>query len=269
MVQVIAPKTQCLGTLTGAVQVQGTGITGLSEFACLLTASNGTDVIEDTLWVSMDEPLMAGELVVLDAFQLDVPEPGSWELTLVLWSPEQGALGPDFRTQLWSSGLGHEMTLSWWGDCENVDMRWALSEAESNDLILLSVPLAASDTVQQAWCLTEGCYEILWSDGGGDGFSGSDCGESGGFELAGPFGDLLASEEGTDFGDSLITSICVEVPWCFADYNGDGMRSVEDLLVLLSDFGCVGSCDADNNQDASVGVADLMGMLSVYGASCF
>ena len=269
VVQVIAPKTQCLGTLTGAVQVQGTGITGLSEFACLLTASNGTDVIEDTLWVSMDEPLMAGELVVLDAFQLDVPEPGNWELTLALWSPEQGALGPDFKTQLWSSGLGHEMTLSWWGDCENVDMRWALSEAESNDLILLSVPLAASDTVQQTWCLTEGCYEILWSDGGGDGFSGSDCGESGGFELAGPFGDLLASEEGTDFGDSLITSICVEVPWCFADYNGDGMRSVEDLLVLLSDFGCVGSCDADNNQDASVGVADLMGMLSVYGASCF
>ena len=34
VVQVIAPKTQCLGTLTGAVQVQGTGITGLSEFAC-------------------------------------------------------------------------------------------------------------------------------------------------------------------------------------------------------------------------------------------
>ena len=53
---------------------------------CLLTASNGTDVIEDTLWVSMDEPLMAGELVVLDAFQLDVPEPGNWELTLALWS---------------------------------------------------------------------------------------------------------------------------------------------------------------------------------------
>ena len=73
---------------------------------CLLTASNGTDVIEDTLWVSMDEPLMAGELVVLDAFQLDVPEPGSWELTLALWSPEQGALGPDFKTQLWSSGWG-------------------------------------------------------------------------------------------------------------------------------------------------------------------
>ena len=269
VVQVIAPKTQCLGTLTGVPQIQGTGTMGLSEFACLLTASNGVDVVGDTLWATLDEPLLAGQLAVLDAFQLDVPQPGNWELTLTLWSPDLGVLGPDFKAQLWSSGLGHQTTLSWWGDCENVDMRWALRDTGSNELILLSVPLAASDTVQQTWCLTEGCYDILWSDAGGDGFSGADCGESGGFELVGPFGEVLAAEDGTDFGDALTTSICVEVPWCFADYNGDGMRSVDDLLVLLSDFGCIESCEADNNLDASVGVSDLMGMLAVYGTSCF
>lgn len=269
VVQVIAPKTQCLGTLAGAAQIHGTGTSGLNEFACLLTASNGVNAVEDTLWVSLNDPLLPGQQVVLDAFQIDVPQPGSWELTLTLWSPEHGALGPEFKTQLWSSGLGHEMTLSWWGDCENVDMRWDLRESESNDLVLLSVPLAAGDTVQQTWCLTEGCYEILWSDQGGDGFSGSDCGEYGGFTLTGPFDEILASEEGTDFGNALTTSVCIDVPWCFADYNGDGMRSVDDLLVLLSDFGCIGSCEADNNQDASVGVSDLMGMLSVYGTSCF
>ena len=122
-------------------------------------------------------------------------------------------------------------------------------------------------TLEQAWCLTQGCFEIEWFDSGGDGFSGADCGESG-FEL-GPFGEVLAAEDGTDFGDALTTSICVDVPWCFADYNGDGMRSVDDLLVLLSDFGCIESCEADNNLDASVGVSDLMGMLAVYGTSCF
>ena len=150
-----------------------------------------------------------------------------------------------------------------------MDMRWSLNDAETNEVVLLSVPLAAGDTMQQTWCLTEGCHEIVWSDVGGDGFSGADCGESGGFELKGPFGDILAAEEGTDFGDALIAQICIDVPWCFADYNGDGMRSVDDLLALLSDFGCFGSCEADNNADGAVGVADLMGMLSVYGLTCF
>ena len=269
VVQVVAPQTQCLGTLTGVAQIEGIGTNGLSDFVCLLTATNGSSVVSDTLMVSLSQPLMPGQTAMLDAFQLAVPQPGSWELTLNLWSPDHGALGPEFKTQLWSSGLGHEMTLSWWGDCENVDMRWSLSESETNDLVLLSAPLAAGDTLEQTWCLTQGCFEIEWFDSGGDGFSGADCGEAGGFELQGPFGEVLAAEEGTDFGDALITPICIDVPWCFADYNGDGMRSVEDLLVLLSDFGCIGSCDADNNLDASVGVADLMGMLSVYGASCF
>ena len=160
------------------------------------------------------------------------------------------------------------MTLSWWGDCENVDMRWSLNDAETNEVVLLSVPLAAGDTMQQTWCLTEGvmrlCGLMLEAM-----VSGADCGESGGFELKGPFGDILAAEEGTDFGDALIAQICIDVPWCFADYNGDGMRSVDDLLALLSDFGCFGSCEADNNADGAVGVADLMGMLSVYGLTCF
>ena len=268
VVQVIAPKTQCLGTLTGVPKIQGIGTSGLSEFACLVTASKGVHEVRDTLWFSLEEPLLPGQSVELDAFQMEVPEAGSWSLILELWTPQDGALGPIFKTQLWSSGLGHEMTLTWWGDCENVDMRWSLIDTATGELVLLSVPLAAGDTVQQSWCLTEGCYDIEWTDSGGDGFSGADCGEEGGFELKGPFGELVASEQGTNFGDSLSTSICIEVPWCFADYNGDGVRSVEDLLTLLSDFGCLETCEADNNNDASVGVSDLMSMLSVYGLHC-
>jgi hypothetical protein len=58
------------------------------------------------------------------------------------------------------------------------------------------------------------------------------------------------------------------VPWCYADFNGDGARSVDDLLTMLSDFGCQNLCDADTDLDDSVGVADLMNMLSVYGQGC-
>jgi hypothetical protein len=66
----------------------------------------------------------------------------------------------------------------------------------------------------------------------------------------------------------LSTEFCISLPWCYADYNGDGTRSVNDLLTLLSDFGCNTACFADNDQDGSVGVNDLMNMLTVYGSGC-
>ena len=168
-----------------------------------------------------------------------------------------------------ASGLGHTMTLEWWGDCENKDMLWHVMPADTlNDVVLQSRPLAAGDTVTVSWCLSYGCYDLIWEDQGGDGFSGSDCGYPGGFELLDPFGTIVADEDGLDFGSELGVFFCVDVPWCFADYNGDGTRTVQDLLAILSEFGCTANCYADNNQDGSVGVADLMNMLSVYGLNC-
>jgi len=147
-------------------------------------------------------------------------------------------------------------------------MQWALTDQATNDLIVHSVPLAPGDTVMQTWCLSEGCYALTWSDKGSDGFSGDDCGEEGGYQLAGPFGDIWAQSEGDDFGEETTATFCISVPWCYADYNGDGLRSVDDLLTLLSEFGCQTSCFTDTNFDASVGVADLMNMLTVYGQDC-
>ena len=45
-------------------------------------------------------------------------------------------------------------------------------------------------------------------------------------------------------------------------------RAVDDLLTMLSNFGCQSSCYADTDLDDSVGVADLMNMLSVFGQGC-
>ena len=80
--------------------------------------------------------------------------------------------------------------------------------------------------------------------------------------------DIVQQEEGIDFGDELIVPFCISVPWCFADFNGDGVRSVVDLLNLLSDFGCPSSCGTDTDGDESVGVSDLMNVLSTYGSNC-
>ena len=51
--------------------------------------------------------------------------------------------------------------------------------------------------------------------------------------MRGPFGEVWDEADAVDFGSQLLNSFCIDVPWCFADYNGDGTRSVIDLLLLL------------------------------------
>ncbi len=63
-------------------------------------------------------------------------------------------------------------------------------------------------------------------------------------------------------GDGICDSICSE------DLNSDGVVSVQDLLLLLSEFGCLSLCENDVNQDGVVTVEDLLLVLSGFGAYC-
>ena len=56
--------------------------------------------------------------------------------------------------------------------------------------------------------------------------------------------------------------------FCIGDYTGDGARSTADLLVLLSEFGCLSDCPSDITWDDVVGVDDLLAFLSVFASSC-
>ena len=64
-------------------------------------------------------------------------------------------------------------------------------------------------------------------------------------------------------------AICVDSPWCYSDFDGDGERTVTDLLWVLSEYGCTSGCTADLNGDGLVTVIDLMNLLSNYGVSCY
>ena len=48
------------------------------------------------------------------------------------------------------------------------------------------------------------------------------------------------------------------------DLNGDGVVGVDDLLVLLSQWGSCGGCPADINGDGEVGVDDLLELLANF-----
>jgi hypothetical protein len=110
---------------------------------------------------------------------------------------------------------------------------------------------------------------LQWDDDDGDGWLDTYCAEAGGFIWLSPFDEVLASSANTVFATSNSFVNCVDSPWCYSDFDGDGERTVTDLLWVLSEYGCVSGCTADLNGDGMVTVIDLMNLLSNYGVSCY
>lgn len=57
-------------------------------------------------------------------------------------------------------------------------------------------------------------------------------------------------------------------PSCPADVNGNYFIEVNDLLGLLTGFGCMSSCPNDLDSDGSVGISDLLLLLGAIGSPC-
>ena len=56
---------------------------------------------------------------------------------------------------------------------------------------------------------------------------------------------------------------------CEGDLNGDNQITVADVLIFLSDFGCVTApCSGDINGDDQTNVSDLLILLAVFGDLC-
>ena len=67
--------------------------------------------------------------------------------------------------------------------------------------------------------------------------------------------------------DSDNDGIC-DLQTCSEDLNFDGAISVQDILILLRDFGCNSICGSDVNQDGLVSTVDLLISLTVFGDLC-
>ena len=55
---------------------------------------------------------------------------------------------------------------------------------------------------------------------------------------------------------------------CLGDIVANGSVGVEDLLLLLSEFGCTTGCEGDVDGDGAVSVADVLALLGVFGTPC-
>jgi hypothetical protein len=82
---------------------------------------------------------------------------------------------------------------------------------------------------------------------------------------------FLASDAGGNLAECVV-SVTVEVApqdCCLGDLNCDGTVSVADMLILISQYGCVGAqCYADLDNDDIVGVTDLQLFNTLYGTDC-
>jgi hypothetical protein len=48
----------------------------------------------------------------------------------------------------------------------------------------------------------------------------------------------------------------------------NGLTEVQDLLLLLADFGCLVGCEGDVNGDGASNAEDVLAVLSAFGSSC-
>jgi hypothetical protein len=55
---------------------------------------------------------------------------------------------------------------------------------------------------------------------------------------------------------------------CITDLSGNGLTDVQDLLILLADFGCLVGCSGDVTGDGASSIADILTMLSAFGQPC-
>ncbi|MBT5148304.1 MAG: PKD domain-containing protein [Flavobacteriales bacterium] len=117
-----------------------------------------------------------------------------------------------------------------------------------------------------------GCYTWFWYDTGGsiawenvlinvpDYWANSDasCAEIA-FVNVGGYGNHI-------WIDNFLVEGTID---CSADLNNDNSITVSDLLLVLSEFGCLISCeDTDVNGDGLTSVSDLLEILSVFGTIC-
>lgn len=59
-----------------------------------------------------------------------------------------------------------------------------------------------------------------------------------------------------------------ELAPCASDITGDGLTAIEDLLGLLSEFGCTVDCEQDVDGNGAVTSSDLLILLAGFGTVC-
>ena len=124
---------------------------------------------------------------------------------------------------------------------------------------------------------------LTWPDADGDGFGDQDEAAQGHCGVAPP-GWVTQTGDCNDNNANVYTGAPIaplgedvncdgfvssgELAPCSSDLNGDGLTAIEDLLGLLSEFGCTIGCEQDVDGNGAVTSADLLILLAGFGTDC-
>ena len=134
-----ASPAQCENMISGRVLLHNAGQANVTECALEITLAQGSEQI--THWESVDlpQPLQPGASVATPDISFSSPFTGHLELSVQVHSPDGTPTGAPWTSEMWTSGIAETTVLTWWGDCENEDMRWDLtSQDNGNGLALAS-----------------------------------------------------------------------------------------------------------------------------------
>ena len=125
---------------------------------------------------------------------------------------------------------------------------------------------------------------LAWPDADGDGYGDADVGTAQPFCGVPPPGWVTNTGDCNDGSASYYPGAPVaplggdvncdgfvsgsELAPCASDLNGDGLTAIEDLLGLLSEFGCTVDCSQDVDGNGAVTSADLLILLAGFGTVC-
>lgn len=163
-------------------------------------------------------------------------------------------------------------------DCWGGEVSWNITGDGGN--VVANTPQNTYGNQQTAvWngCIPAGCYTFAILDGYGDGMAGgtlyTSCTSDGDYQMTDGSGTVLFEMANANYGFGTTHSFCIEaldppVQECMGDFDNDGLVASSDLVILLANFQCTGTCVADLNGDDAVNVSDVLIFLSLFGTNC-
>ena len=125
---------------------------------------------------------------------------------------------------------------------------------------------------------------MAWPDTDGDGFGDQTNGVAANFCGVPPPGWVLNANDCNDANANFYPNAPLlplggdvncdgfvsgaELAPCSSDINQDGITAIDDLLGLLSEFGCMSDCTQDVDGNGLVSSADLLILLAAFGMEC-
>ena len=56
--------------------------------------------------------------------------------------------------------------------------------------------------------------------------------------------------------------------YCLEDVVPNNIIDTSDVLLMLSQYGCLSDCSTDINGDGAVSISDVLALLAVFGQPC-